>query len=109
MGRTRMPELRPDRRRRRLLPELRRPHHGQGPQPVLQRPPKEAPSAGGGQTLQAFHSTAALPITPPAVSRQGRGASGLLEDQGCGAALPEGGGQPADGARIPFQCLCRRR
>ena len=34
---------------------------------------------------------------------------GLLENQGCGSALAEGGRPSSNGVRVPFQCFCRRR
>ena len=60
---TQSPGMQLCRRRRCLLPFVRREHHGQGPQPLLPRRAKEALPTGAGQALRSLHSLWALPVT----------------------------------------------
>ena len=76
-GQPHLQELRPQRRRRRLLQLVRRGHHGQRPQPPLPQSTKETSSraretstATRTRCQQHIRSTAAVPVVP-ALALQG--------------------------------------
>ena len=89
-GRARMPALRPHRGRRRLLPELRRPHHGQGPHAALPRPVEERPTPGTGEAFGTtpFVQVARGCLTPLALPGSGTCSKHLNRDSAAAISAP---------------------
>ena len=74
-------------------------------------PPEPAEGSSWPVRCPTWQATTAPPLSnPPAAPRRGRGGTpGLLEYQGCGPSLAEGGGPSANGVGVPFQCPGYRR
>ena len=89
-GRATMPALRPHRGRWRLLPALRRPHHGQGPHGALPRPVEERPTPGTGEAFSTtpFVQVARGCMTPLALPGSGTCSKHLNRDSAAAISAP---------------------